>query len=73
MGSVKKIRMKLNTIPSKFSHMPLASPSQEVESTSTSVLPGLSTFCKYLLVTIVVLYLDKKMIYMYLVYSLYFL
>ncbi|XP_022818835.1 uncharacterized protein LOC111351258 isoform X8 [Spodoptera litura] len=38
MGSVKKIRMKLNTIPSKFSQKPIATPSQEVESTTTLCL-----------------------------------
>lgn len=51
MGSVKKIRMKPGIIPSKFNNIPIVSPGQEAESSSTSVQPGSSTSRKYILFT----------------------
>ncbi|XP_063371180.1 zinc finger protein 845-like [Cydia amplana] len=45
IGSVKKIRMKPNTVPSKFSHnMPIVSPSHTAESTLTTVTGSSTSF-----------------------------
>lgn len=35
MGSVKKIRMKPNTVPTRFSNLPIVDPGQAAGSTST--------------------------------------